>query len=151
MIFEHLTKKSFPVALRMLDDGAEKVLAEMHQEMEKVAVSDVTDAVLSMLKLDPFERINALKAHSMLSHLTKSSERKIVIWGTLESGKSTLFKQFRIFRAEYSAEERLVYRDIIYSNILSGMKSIIAASLKLAHRFKFNSQDVRTANTHLFQ
>jgi GTPase SAR1 family protein len=52
--------------------------------------------------------------------------------GAGESGKSTLFKQMKIIHHNgYTQEECMGYRDIIRSNILQSMKSLIQATHKL--------------------
>ncbi len=46
--------------------------------------------------------------------------------GAGESGKSTIAKQMKIIYLEgYSDEERLHYKDIIYSNMIYSMRSLI--------------------------
>jgi len=59
-------------------------------------------------------------------------EIKLLLLGTGESGKSTLFKQIKIIHHEgYTQDESIVFKDIIRSNILQSMKNLVAASQKL--------------------
>lgn len=59
-------------------------------------------------------------------------EIKILLLGAGESGKSTFLKQMRIIHGEnYSADDRLEFRPIIYHNILKGMKMLIEIRRKL--------------------
>jgi len=54
---------------------------------------------------------------------------KLLLLGAGESGKSTIFKQMKIlYGAGFSKEELLTHRAHIYSNILTAMKAILAAS-----------------------
>jgi len=56
------------------------------------------------------------------------SEIKLLLLGAGESGKSTIAKQMKILHLEgFSKEERLTYQGIIYNNVLSSMKALIAA------------------------
>ena len=62
----------------------------------------------------------------------RNRELKILLLGASESGKSTLLKQMRIFHGEdYTIEERLEFRPIIYHNILKGMKTLVDSQRKL--------------------
>jgi len=48
--------------------------------------------------------------------------------GAGESGKSTLLKQMRIIHGGgFQLEEKLSYREIVYSNVIESMKSILSA------------------------
>ncbi|KAL9551676.1 hypothetical protein MBANPS3_004151 [Mucor bainieri] len=59
-------------------------------------------------------------------------EVKLLLLGAGESGKSTLLKQMQIIHGGgFSKEERLSYREIIYSNVIESMKAILIAM----HRF----------------
>jgi len=61
-----------------------------------------------------------------------NKEIKLLLLGAGESGKSTLFKQMKIIHHNgYTPDECLGYRDIIRSNILQSMKSLIQATYKL--------------------
>jgi hypothetical protein len=51
--------------------------------------------------------------------------------GAGESGKSTIAKQMKnIYLDGFTADERLQYKEIIYSNIVSSMKTLIEACPK---------------------
>ncbi|KAL7313182.1 guanine nucleotide-binding protein subunit alpha [Mucor circinelloides] len=57
-----------------------------------------------------------------------SNEVKLLLLGAGESGKSTLLKQMRIIHGGgFQLEEKLSYREIIYSNVIESMKSILSA------------------------
>lgn len=59
-------------------------------------------------------------------------EMKILLLGAGESGKSTFVKQMRIIHGEdYSDQDRLEFRPLIYHNILKGMKVLVEAGKKL--------------------
>lgn len=58
--------------------------------------------------------------------------------GAGETGKSTLLKQMRIIHeGGFSPEERLSYREIVFSNIVESMKSIV----KAMHNFSIQLSD----------
>lgn len=62
-----------------------------------------------------------------------SKEIKLLLLGAGESGKSTIFKQMKIIHHNgYSREECMVYRDIIYANVVQSMQDLIQASIKLS-------------------
>lgn len=62
-----------------------------------------------------------------------NSEIKILLLGTGESGKSTVFKQMKIIQDHggYSKSELLEYKYIIYGNCITQMKCILEAGQKL--------------------
>lgn len=58
---------------------------------------------------------------------------KVLLLGAGESGKSTIFKQMKIINQNgYSQEECMMFRDIIYGNIIKNMKALVAASVTLS-------------------
>ena len=60
-------------------------------------------------------------------------EIKILLLGAGESGKSTFIKQMRIIHGqEYTKEEQLEFRSLIYHNVLKGMKILVEARKRLA-------------------
>lgn len=64
--------------------------------------------------------------------LAQRNEIKLLLLGAGESGKSTLFKQMKIIHHNgYTPDECMGYRDIIRSNVLQSMKSLIQATHKL--------------------
>lgn len=66
------------------------------------------------------------------SALSQRSEIKLLLLGAGESGKSTLFKQMKIIHHNgFTQDECMGYRDIIRSNVLQSMKSLIQATHKL--------------------
>ena len=59
-------------------------------------------------------------------------EIKILLLGAGESGKSTFIKQMRIIHGEdYSEQDRLDFRSVIYHNILKGVKILVEARRRL--------------------
>jgi len=66
------------------------------------------------------------------SALAQRNEIKLLLLGAGESGKSTLFKQMKIIHHNgFTQDECMGYRDIIRSNVLQSMKSLIQATHKL--------------------
>lgn len=60
------------------------------------------------------------------------SEIKLLLLGAGESGKSTIAKQMKIIHLSgYSESERAGFRDVVFSNIVSGMKTLCVSSEKL--------------------
>jgi len=59
--------------------------------------------------------------------------RKIVLWGTCESGKSTLYKQLLIYfdSTAYSNKERLEYKRIIKGMMVNNMRILVKSALIL--------------------
>lgn len=59
-------------------------------------------------------------------------EIKILLLGAGESGKSTFIKQMRIIHGEdYSEQDRLEFRAVIFHNILKSMKILVEARRRL--------------------
>lgn len=82
------------------------------------------------LKKEAIQRSKEVKLLLLgITFFVNKTEKKL---GAGESGKSTLFKQMKIIHHNgYSKDECLVYKDIIRSNILQSMKSLVTASQKL--------------------
>jgi len=69
-------------------------------------------------------------------------EFKILLLGPGESGKSTIFKQMKIISdGGFTQQELQRYTWIIYGNIISQMKAVIAASYRL--RIEIQSEEAR--------
>jgi energy-coupling factor transporter ATP-binding protein EcfA2 len=61
-----------------------------------------------------------------------SKQIKVLLLGAGESGKSTIFKQMKIInQSGYTQEECMMFRDIVYGNIIKSMKALVQASLTL--------------------
>lgn len=57
---------------------------------------------------------------------------KVLLLGAGESGKSTIFKQMKIINQNgYNQDECIMFRDIIFGNIIKSMKALVAASVSL--------------------
>jgi hypothetical protein len=74
---------------------------------------------LKMKKLNSFQKIPSEK-------ITKNIKLSIVIIGTLESGKSSVFKHLnRNYNDfQFTEKECIEFRDSIYSNVLSATRTI---------------------------
>jgi len=74
------------------------------------------------------------KINDQLKNDSNNKEVKLLLLGSGESGKSTLFKQMKIIHHNgYTQEECLIYKDVIRSNVLQSMKALVAAAQKLGH------------------
>jgi len=64
-----------------------------------------------------------------------SNQVRILLLGPGESGKSTIFKQMKILQDEggFSEEEKLSFREQIYHNCVSQMRTIIEAAISIRH------------------
>jgi len=61
-----------------------------------------------------------------------SKEKKLLLLGAGESGKSTIFKQVKILHNDgFNDDEKKSYKDRVRTNIIDSMKSLIAATSKL--------------------
>jgi len=71
-------------------------------------------------------------------------EVKLLLLGTGESGKSTIFKQMKIISAlgGFTNEERAQYKVIVYANCITQMKVIAVAAAKL----KIDTQSTEAAS-----
>eukprot|EP01080_Neovahlkampfia_damariscottae_P009819 gene9819-2142_t len=62
----------------------------------------------------------------------QNKEHKLLLLGSGESGKSTLFKQMKIIHHNgYTKEDGQVYTDVIRSNLLQSMRAMVVASQNL--------------------
>lgn len=84
-------------------------------------------------------------------------EVKLLLLGAGESGKSTIAKQMKIIHLQgFSEEERLQYREIIHSNVILSMRSIIVALQKSGALDTLQTENqekaqIFTSNTILFE
>eukprot|EP01102_Stenamoeba_stenopodia_P007693 TRINITY_DN2170_c0_g4_i1.p1 TRINITY_DN2170_c0_g4~~TRINITY_DN2170_c0_g4_i1.p1 ORF type:complete len:355 (-),score=87.94 TRINITY_DN2170_c0_g4_i1:236-1300(-) len=59
-------------------------------------------------------------------------EQKLLLLGTGESGKSTIAKQLKmIYQNGFNEDERRSYKDVIHSNAIIGMRSLVLAADRL--------------------
>jgi len=74
---------------------------------------------------------NSLKKHAK----TLASQVRLLLLGPGESGKSTVFKQMKILQDEggFTNEEKLSFRDQIYNNCVSQMRTMIEAAITIRH------------------
>ena len=86
------------------------------------------------------EEQEALRRSRVIDRQLKSLDRqknwqhesKILLLGAGESGKSTFVKQMRIIHGEdYTDEDRLEFRTLIYHNVTKGMKVLVEARKRL--------------------
>uniref|UniRef100_A0A915JK68 Guanine nucleotide-binding protein G(I) subunit alpha n=1 Tax=Romanomermis culicivorax TaxID=13658 RepID=A0A915JK68_ROMCU len=74
-----------------------------------------------------------LKANQANTH-----EVKLLLLGAGESGKSTLVKQMKIIHSNgYTADERLSYKSVVYSNVIQSMMAILRAMQQLRIDFQW--------------
>eukprot|EP00002_Diphylleia_rotans_P036020 TRINITY_DN78_c0_g2_i2.p1 TRINITY_DN78_c0_g2~~TRINITY_DN78_c0_g2_i2.p1 ORF type:complete len:237 (-),score=56.67 TRINITY_DN78_c0_g2_i2:14-724(-) len=72
------------------------------------------------------------------------SEVKLLLLGAGESGKSTIVKQMKIIHQEgYTAEERASFKEVIYSNTIQSMKSLITNAEKLGVKIETPENEER--------
>lgn len=64
---------------------------------------------------------------------TENKIKKLLLLGAGGSGKSTFFKQLRILHGTgiSASEMENTYKDIVYSNIITGMKTLVERALEL--------------------
>jgi len=61
-----------------------------------------------------------------------SSEIKLLLVGTMGSGKSTIFQQMKIIhQAGFTGDERVAYKSIIFMNLIAAMKALLTAAQKM--------------------
>jgi GTPase SAR1 family protein len=76
-------------------------------------------------------------------------EIKLLLLGAGESGKSTIAKQMKvIFMSGYSEEERAPYKEIVHSNVILAMRSLMIALNKIGFIDSLNPEN--KANAQLF-
>ncbi|KAK0564088.1 guanine nucleotide-binding protein subunit alpha [Tilletia horrida] len=74
------------------------------------------------------QRNDEIEAQLRKDRMAMRSEIKMLLLGAGESGKSTILKQMKLINhGSYSREERLSYKDIIFSNTLQSMRVILDA------------------------
>ncbi|KAK7205514.1 guanine nucleotide binding protein, alpha subunit [Myxozyma melibiosi] len=73
-------------------------------------------------------RNDAIEIQLNKDHQDRRSEIKMLLLGAGESGKSTIIKQMKlIHEGGYSRNERLSFREVIFSNTVQSMKVIVEA------------------------
>eukprot|EP00013_Stygamoeba_regulata_P024678 CAMPEP_0177654268 /NCGR_PEP_ID=MMETSP0447-20121125/14224_1 /TAXON_ID=0 /ORGANISM="Stygamoeba regulata, Strain BSH-02190019" /LENGTH=356 /DNA_ID=CAMNT_0019157871 /DNA_START=45 /DNA_END=1115 /DNA_ORIENTATION=+ len=80
------------------------------------------------------ERTSSKKIDEIIRKDKKGLEHevKLLLLGAGESGKSTIAKQMKIIHLKgFNAEERMPYKEIIHSNVIMSMRSLVIAAQKL--------------------
>jgi guanine nucleotide-binding protein subunit alpha len=78
---------------------------------------------------EEFERHRQIERELRKEKVRVQKEVKLLLLGAGEAGKSTFFKQTRIlYQSGFSDAEREFYKDIIYANILLGIRTLISAA-----------------------
>jgi guanine nucleotide-binding protein G(i) subunit alpha len=61
--------------------------------------------------------------------LPQTEPKKLLLLGSGDSGKSTIFRQMKIQHGKFKEDEKLKYVSVIRGNILKGVKGLVRASL----------------------
>jgi len=78
---------------------------------------------------------------------TLEHEVKLLLLGAGESGKSTIAKQMKIiFLTGFSEEERTPYREIIHSNVILAMRSLVMSLQKSGGLSALSEENQKNAN-----
>ncbi|KAL0480355.1 guanine nucleotide-binding protein G(i) subunit alpha [Acrasis kona] len=78
------------------------------------------------------EREKPIEAEMAKKNQAIRRDIKILLLGAGESGKSTVFKQLRIMnKLGFSLEERSGYREIVFSNVVKAMKTLVTACISM--------------------
>ena len=77
------------------------------------------------------------EVHFIALHLrNEPDEIEILLLGSPECGKSTLLKQMRIIhKSDYTLEEKLMFKPIVYANTIHSMSIILHAVERLGKIF----------------
>jgi len=88
---------------------------------------------MSCFRLRSPEDITSSKIDSDLRAARRKDERKLLLLGPGESGKSTVFKQMKIIQdgGGFSDAELIAYRNVICSNCISEMRELVLAAQNL--------------------
>lgn len=77
---------------------------------------------------------------------------KLLLLGAGESGKSTFLKQMRIIHGQnFEEETRKEYRNVVYSNLIKGIKVLVDAREKLSIPWQNPANKVHSDNVKNFQ
>jgi len=101
--------------------------------------------------ITPEEKSKSSKIDALLRNEKKvlQHEIKLLLLGAGESGKSTIAKQMKvIFMSGYSDEERAPYKEIVHSNVILAMRSLMIALNKI--NFIDSLSPENKANAQLF-
>jgi len=66
----------------------------------------------------------------------EAAVQKLLLLGAGGSGKSTFFKQLRLIHGKgiNRTEIENTYRDVVYSNVLNGMQTLVEKSLEIRYK-----------------
>lgn len=74
----------------------------------------------------------SIDAELRKQHENSKSEMKLLLLGSGQSGKTTILKQMKLIHdGGFTAQEKIVFRTIIHSNIFSSIRTLIGAMMKL--------------------
>lgn len=108
------------------------------------AVAPAHDLNLEELKQQK-EKNEQIERELKANKQALKNEVKMLLLGTGESGKSTILKQMQIIHGTgYSDDERLSYRDIVFSNIIQSMKVLLDAVEVLGIEYQSENEDSQT-------
>lgn len=126
----------------MVEYGEGVVLLGVKKCLESVSTipKKLASLILSMLSLDPRKRPTIASVQLQLGEMLKPT--LFTLLGTLESGKTTLFKHVHLLhKSAAELEETLeTQRDNIFSNIVLSVKKMLAA--KRHTEFSFTTPQV---------
>ncbi|KAI9477133.1 guanine nucleotide binding protein, alpha subunit [Zychaea mexicana] len=95
-------------------------------------------------------RNDEIDDHLRMEKLNMQNQVKLLLLGAGESGKSTLLKQMKlIHEGGFSLDERMAYREIIYSNTIQSMHVILDAMDGLG--LAFSNEASHKAADHVIQ
>ncbi|KAI9262148.1 guanine nucleotide binding protein, alpha subunit [Phascolomyces articulosus] len=95
-------------------------------------------------------RNNEIDDQLRMEKLNMQNQVKLLLLGAGESGKSTLLKQMKlIHEGGFSLDERMAYREIIYSNTIQSMHVILEAMNGLG--LTFSNEASHKAADHVIQ
>ena len=89
-------------------------------------------------KLDEARVVSKKIDRDILMELrNEPDEIEILLLGAPECGKSTLLKQMRIIhKSDYTLEEKLMFKPIVYANTIHSMSIILHAVERLGEQLK---------------
>lgn len=117
-----------------------------------MAADELLSCCFSCILTDEDERDRRNKSREIDRQLAKDKfvyrrTIKILLLGSGESGKSTFLKQMRIINGtSFELQELKAFRQVVYENIVRGMKVLIDARSKLGIAFEREDESLPLAN-----